>query len=221
MFSLSETFHGNHPPPEPETGKFAGFVVYENADDKITSGSFPGEMVVFYCSSTGTSVRESSENTLFSQAGKTCRFYSLTRDLTGLAKKIGEGRCILPQHLSATPLSPIPMGLYEIIRTGLPSPSPLSHHQRACHDSPTNTPVAIAGNQIRRNIPQRYFSAGCLRVLSEQPARLINKFYRVMVGIIVFPERGCSEDVETKTGFPYAVGVQKIQHGTDRLGGFS
>jgi len=160
VFSLSETFHGNHPPPEPETGKFAGFVVFENTDDKISSGSFPGEMVVFYCSSTGKSVRESSENTLFSQAGKTCRFYSLTRDLTGLAKKpeMAETCCrntcpellFLPSRWAC-------MKSYE--RDS--HPSPLSHHQRACHDSPTNTPVAIAGDLIRRNIPQRYFSAGC------------------------------------------------------------
>jgi len=42
-----------------------------------------------------------------------------------------------------------------------------------------------------------------------------------MVGIVTFSERTCSKDVEPKTGFPDVIGVQKIQHGTYRLGGFS
>jgi hypothetical protein len=90
-----------------------------------------------------------------------------------------------------------------------------------CYDILADTPLAIAE---RKNPPKgtsRYFSPGCWRGSSEQPPGLINKFYRVMVGIIAFPERRCSQDVESKTGFPYAVGVQKIQHGADRLGGFS
>jgi hypothetical protein len=35
VFALSETFHGDHPPLEPETGIFPGVVVIEIADDKI------------------------------------------------------------------------------------------------------------------------------------------------------------------------------------------
>jgi hypothetical protein len=40
-----------------------------------------------------------------------------------------------------------------------------------------------------------------------------------MVGIIAFPERRSTEDIEPETGLPDLVGVQEIQHGADRLGG--
>jgi hypothetical protein len=41
-----------------------------------------------------------------------------------------------------------------------------------------------------------------------------------VVGIIAFPERRRSQDVEPETGFPDPVGIQEIQHRADRLGGF-
>jgi hypothetical protein len=40
------------------------------------------------------------------------------------------------------------------------------------------------------------------------------------MGIITFPERRGTHDIESETGIPDLVGVQEIQHGADRLGGF-
>jgi hypothetical protein len=41
-----------------------------------------------------------------------------------------------------------------------------------------------------------------------------------VVGIIAFPERRCSQDIEPEPGFPDMVGVQEIQHRADRPGRF-
>ena len=40
------------------------------------------------------------------------------------------------------------------------------------------------------------------------------------MGIIAFPERSGAPDIEPETGIADLVGVQEIQHRTDRLGGF-
>jgi len=111
VFALPETFHGDHPPRELETGIFTGVGVVEIADDKISSGSFRSGrslLLMFQHAKGRAGIREEYP---VLPSGKTCRFYPPTRELTGPARKTREGRCILPQHQSGTPASPLPDGL--------------------------------------------------------------------------------------------------------------
>jgi hypothetical protein len=50
---------------------------------------------------------------------------------------------------------------------------------------------------------------------SEEAPGLIDKFDRIPVGIIAFPERRRSVDIEPETGRSDLVGIQEIQHGAD------
>jgi hypothetical protein len=53
--------------------------------------------------------------------------------------------------------------------------------------------------------------------ISEQPPGLIDEFYGVPVGIIAFMERSGPQDIEPEPGLADMIGVQEIQHRTDRL----
>jgi len=58
---------------------------------------------------------------------------------------------------------------------------------------------------------------GCMD--SEQPLRPVNELNGVPVGIRAFGERACSLDIESEPGSADLVGVQEIEHVTDRSRG--
>jgi len=105
-------------------------------------------------------------------AGKNCRFYSPTRDLTGPAKKTREGRCILPQHQSGTPTFPIPDGLFiKSYERELLSSSPFSHPRQVCVMIYFRiTLLQLHGGKIHLKVHQRCFFTGLLsRIIRAAP----------------------------------------------------
>lgn len=121
----------------------------------------------------------------------------------------------------------VPVRNHHLVQNGVSS---TKKHQSESSSSFSNSD---ASQRIVTAAYPGYFSLSCkepagssplsgkrVRGASEQPPGFVNKFNRVVVGIIAFPERRGSPDKEPETGFPYLVGVQEIQHRTDRLGGF-
>jgi len=154
-------------------------------------------------------MRESRENTRFSHQGNLPLLLSDPGSY-----RTGKKNQRWQMHTAATrirkPLfSPYRMDFLKSYERELPSSFPVSHPCQGCVMITFRIPLLyLQDGKIRRKVHQWCFLPGCWRGLSEQPPGLINKFYRLMAGIIGFPERRGSHDGESKTGFPYAVGVQ-------------
>ena len=152
MFALPETFHGDHPPHEPKTGIFTGVFPCELQIIKISSVSFRSKrgLLLMFQHEEGRAGIQGEYPVLSS--GKTCRFYSPTRDLTGPDIK-NQRRQV---HAAATPIrnpyfSHTGWAFYEIIRLGTPIVFLVSHSRLVCHDFLPDTPFAITG---QKNLPK-------------------------------------------------------------------